>query len=78
MSENTPASVDSEPYSRAQAWQLLTEWTQSESLRKHALAVEACVAACGEAEAVRARTAIHKRAAAIDTLSNKRKLARPY
>ncbi|HUD14292.1 MAG TPA: hypothetical protein VMQ56_11610 [Terracidiphilus sp.] len=53
MSENTPASVDSEPYSRAQAWQLLTEWTQSESLRKHALAVEACVAACGEAEADR-------------------------
>jgi predicted hydrolase (HD superfamily) len=41
------------PFSRAQAWQLLTEWTQSESLRKHALAVEACVAACGEAEADR-------------------------
>ena len=41
------------PYSRQQAWNLLTEWTQSESLRKHALAVEACVAACGEAEADR-------------------------
>jgi predicted hydrolase (HD superfamily) len=40
-------------YGRAQAWELLTEWTQSESLRKHALAVEACVAACGEAEADR-------------------------
>lgn len=40
-------------YSREEAWQLLTEWTQSESLRKHALAVEACVAACGEAEADR-------------------------
>jgi predicted hydrolase (HD superfamily) len=40
-------------YNRPEAWQLLTEWTQSESLRKHALAVEACVAACGEAEAVR-------------------------
>ena len=26
--------------SRDAAWQLLTEWTQSESLRKHALAVE--------------------------------------
>jgi predicted hydrolase (HD superfamily) len=39
--------------SRAQAWQLLTEWTQGESLRKHALAVETCVVACGEAEADR-------------------------
>lgn len=28
---------------RAAAWQLLTEWTQSDSLRKHALAVEAAV-----------------------------------
>ena len=31
----------------------MTEWTASESLRKHALAVEACVAAMGEAEADR-------------------------
>ena len=29
--------------SRADAWALLTEWTKSESLRKHALAVEAAV-----------------------------------
>jgi predicted hydrolase (HD superfamily) len=29
--------------SRDAAWQLLTEWTQSDSLRKHALAVEAGV-----------------------------------
>ena len=28
---------------RDAAWQLLTEWTQSDSLRKHALAVEAAV-----------------------------------
>lgn len=28
---------------RSAAWQLFTEWTQSESLRKHALAVEAAV-----------------------------------
>jgi predicted hydrolase (HD superfamily) len=40
-------------YGREQAWALLTEWTQSESLRKHALAVEACVSAYGEAEADR-------------------------
>lgn len=30
---------------REDAWQLLCEYTQSESLRKHALAVEACVRA---------------------------------
>jgi predicted hydrolase (HD superfamily) len=40
-------------YGRAEAWQLLTEWTASESLRKHALAVEACLVACGEREADR-------------------------
>ena len=40
-------------HGREQAWKLLTEWTESESLRKHALAVEACVTACGEAEADR-------------------------
>jgi predicted hydrolase (HD superfamily) len=40
-------------YGREQAWQLLTEWTQSDSLRKHARAVEICVSACGEAEADR-------------------------
>jgi predicted hydrolase (HD superfamily) len=40
-------------YGSAQAWELLTEWTASESLRKHAMAVEACVVAMGEAEADR-------------------------
>ena len=40
-------------FNRDQAWQLLTEWTQSESLRKHALAVETCVVAYGEQEADR-------------------------
>ena len=32
---------------RESAWCLLSEFTQSESLRKHALAVEACMRACG-------------------------------
>src|SRR5262252_6268801 len=31
--------------SRDEAWSILCEFTQSESLRKHALAVEACVVA---------------------------------
>jgi predicted hydrolase (HD superfamily) len=50
-------SPDNHPRShlhgREQAWELLTAWTASESLRKHALAVETCVAAYGEAEAGR-------------------------
>jgi predicted hydrolase (HD superfamily) len=40
-------------FGREQALALLWEWTQSESLRKHALAVEACVVAYGESEAGR-------------------------
>jgi predicted hydrolase (HD superfamily) len=32
--------------SREAAWKLLTEFTRSESLRKHALAVEACMKTC--------------------------------
>ena len=40
-------------YTREQAWKLLTEWTASERLRKHALSVEACVLSYGEAEADR-------------------------
>ncbi len=37
---------------REAAWCLLTEFTQSESLRKHALAVEACMRACSRKFAV--------------------------
>jgi predicted hydrolase (HD superfamily) len=33
---------------RQDAWQLLCEWTQGDTLRKHGLAVEACVAWYGE------------------------------
>jgi len=40
-------------FDREQAWQLLCEWTHSENLRKHALAVEICVTACGDVEANR-------------------------
>ncbi len=40
-------------FGRQPALSLLREWTQSESLRKHALAVEACVLAYGESEADR-------------------------
>jgi len=47
------AAASHASYAREQAWQLLTEWTLSENLRKHALAVEICVTACGEAEADR-------------------------
>ena len=56
-------------FSRDAAWKLLTEWTAGESLRKHALAVEACVTACGEAEAVRLDLAGEKRAALVNLYS---------
>jgi predicted hydrolase (HD superfamily) len=51
--ENEGLNSANGAYSREAAWKLLTEWTASESLRKHALAVEACVVACGEKEADR-------------------------
>ncbi len=56
-------------FGRQQAWQLLTEWTQSESLRKHALAVEACVVACGEQEADRLGLEGDARAALVELYS---------
>jgi len=57
-------------YGREQAWELLTEWTQGESLRKHALAVEICVVACGEAEADRLGLAGPERTAMIQLYSS--------
>jgi predicted hydrolase (HD superfamily) len=56
----------SKQYGREQAWQLLTEWTKGESLRKHALAVEACVAAMGEAEADRVGLSGEEREAFVE------------
>jgi predicted hydrolase (HD superfamily) len=56
-------------HGREQAWLLLTEWTQSESLRKHALSVEACVAAYGEVEAGRLGLTGGERAALLELYS---------
>jgi len=42
---NAPSSWRGEPMDREAAWQLLCEYTKNENLRKHALAVEACVRA---------------------------------
>jgi predicted hydrolase (HD superfamily) len=53
-------------YGREQAWELLTEWTIGDSLRKHALAVEACVAAYGEQEADRLGLSGEERAALLN------------
>ena len=44
MMETMPDGPSQVP-DREQAWNILCEFTQSESLRKHALAVEACVTA---------------------------------
>jgi predicted hydrolase (HD superfamily) len=43
----------SEAHSRERALELLEEWTQSESLRKHGLAVSVCTEAYGVMEAAR-------------------------
>ena len=56
-------------HNREQAWQLLTEWTASDSLRKHALAVEACLIACGESEADRLGLGGPERAELIELYS---------
>ncbi len=56
-------------YGREQALTLLREWTASESLRKHALAVEACVVAYGETEADRLGLAGAEREALVNLYS---------
>jgi predicted hydrolase (HD superfamily) len=69
VADNNQPAGNPHPYGRAQAWQLLTEWTQGESLRKHALAVEACVAACGQAEANRLGLSDPEHAALVELYS---------
>jgi predicted hydrolase (HD superfamily) len=66
---NNDASAGASGYGREQAWELLTEWTQSENLRKHALGVEACVRAMGDAEADRLGLAGEERAALVELYS---------
>lgn len=62
--------MNGEPeFGREPALELLREWTQSESLRKHALAVEACVTAYGEAESDRLGLAADQRAAMVELYS---------
>jgi predicted hydrolase (HD superfamily) len=56
-------------HGRQQAWALLCEWTAGESLRKHALAVEACVAAYGESEADRLALSGEERARFLELYS---------
>lgn len=69
MADNGLTSSNPEACTRVQAWQLLTEWTRGDSLRKHALAVEACVVACGEAEAERQGLTGAKRDALLELYS---------
>jgi predicted hydrolase (HD superfamily) len=56
-------------HTRAQAWTLLTEYTQSPSLRKHALAVETCVRAYGEQEGRRLALPPEQAAALVELYS---------
>ncbi len=66
----TTSTESGKRFGREQAWQLLTEWTSGESLRKHALAVEACVTAYGEAEADRLGLSGEERAGFSGALLN--------
>jgi predicted hydrolase (HD superfamily) len=57
------------PFTRERAWTLLNEHTQSPSLIRHALAVEACLRAYGEREAQTAGLDDETRTALLDTWS---------
>jgi predicted hydrolase (HD superfamily) len=69
MEEKMTGSAHAPAYGREAAWKLLTAWTHSENLRKHALAVEACVAAYGETEAARLGLPAPERAAMLELYS---------
>jgi predicted hydrolase (HD superfamily) len=56
----------SNDHSRTRAWELLNEYTKSQSLLKHALAVETCVRAYGEKEAERLGFAGAEREALVE------------
>ncbi|HEV2276727.1 MAG TPA: HAD family hydrolase [Acidobacteriaceae bacterium] len=56
-------------FNRERAWTLLNEHTQSQSLLKHALAVESCVRAYGEREADARGLTGDDRAALLETYS---------
>jgi predicted hydrolase (HD superfamily) len=62
----TAMEDDGKHFDRVAAWNLLCEWTRSENLRKHALAVEICVTACGETEADRLGLAGDERTAFLN------------
>ena len=69
MTNGEPIAADSDSYGRAPGLATADRVDPSESLRKHALAVEACVAACGEAEADRLGLAGEDRAAMLELYS---------
>jgi predicted hydrolase (HD superfamily) len=54
---------------RDKAWALLTEYTQSPSLRKHALAVETCLRAYGVQEAERQQLTTEQAASLVELYS---------
>jgi predicted hydrolase (HD superfamily) len=61
--------ADNASFGRQRAWEILMEWTTSESLRKHALAVESCVVAYGTQEADRLALEGDARSALIELYS---------
>jgi predicted hydrolase (HD superfamily) len=61
--------MDEKAYTRKAAWELLQLYTQSASLLKHALAVEACMQGYGEAEAARRNLSGEQAAECIEMYS---------